>query len=115
MIATASVFAGALAVMAAGTAAPSLSGMAIAEQGNGRGAPACASCHGAHFEGQPMIKAPALAGRPADFIVARLDHYAGPDGKNATMKMVATALSAADRRAVASYLAHLPPAPTTPH
>ena len=110
MIGVFSSCAGALSLLAAAAAPPSLSGQAIAHNGNGRDAPACESCHGAHLQGQPAIKAPALAGRPADFILARLAHYASPQGHNATMKGVALALAPAERQAVAAYISHLPKA-----
>jgi cytochrome c553 len=101
-------YAGALALLASAAAPPGLSGLAIVQNGNGRGAPACGSCHGAHLEGAPAIKAPALAGRPAAYIVARLAHYASPAGHNAMMKGVATSLAPAERQAVAAYIARLP-------
>jgi cytochrome c553 len=50
----------------------SLTGPEIAHHGNGDGAPACTSCHGEHFQGQPGLEAPALAGLPAPFILSRL-------------------------------------------
>ncbi|HEX4181904.1 MAG TPA: c-type cytochrome [Caulobacteraceae bacterium] len=98
-------------VMAAGAAAAAPSGKSIAEHGSAHGAPACSSCHGLHYEGNPGMKAPALAGLSAKFIVARLDHYAGPTGHNAAMRAVATALDAPERRAVAAYLSSLPSPP----
>lgn len=98
--------AGALLLLA--PTAPSVAGQAIAEHGSAHGAPACQSCHGLHYQGQPAMMAPALAGKPAGYIVARLAHYAGPDGHNALMKQVATALTPAERQAVADYLSHLP-------
>ena len=85
----------------------SLTGTEIAHDGNGDGAPACTSCHGEHFQGQPSLKAPALAGRPAAFILSRLAHYAGPDGHNPFMRQVATALRPEEREAVADYLSSL--------
>ena len=48
----------AFALMATG-AAPN--GGAIAHNGNGHGAFACTTCHGASFEGNAVIRAPALA------------------------------------------------------
>jgi hypothetical protein len=42
----------------------SLTGTEIAHHGNGDGAPACTSCHGEHFQGEPTLKAPPLVGRP---------------------------------------------------
>jgi cytochrome c553 len=83
-------------------------GRVIADNGNGHGAVACTTCHGQHFEGNPAMHAPALAGLSAATILARLAHYAGPTGHNAMMRQVATALSPAERRAVATYLAGLP-------
>ena len=84
-----------------------LTGVEIAHHGNGDGAPACTTCHGEHFQGEPTLKAPALAGRPAAFILSRLAHYAGPDGHNPLMRLVATALHPAEREAVADYLSSL--------
>jgi cytochrome c553 len=86
----------------------SLTGTEIAHHGNGDGAPACTSCHGEHFQGEPTLKAPALAGLPAAFILSRLAHYAGPDGHNPLMRQVATSLSPEEREAVADYLSSLP-------
>ena len=88
----------------------SLNGQQIAHQGNGDGAPACMTCHGEQFQGDAALKAPALAGLPSAFILSRLAHYAGPDGHNASMRQVATALSLGEREAVAAYLSSLPAA-----
>jgi cytochrome c553 len=89
-------------------AAPSPQGMDIVEHGSANGAPACLSCHGAKLEGNLALKAPALAGLPAATVLARLAHYAGPDGHNVTMRAVATALDQSERTAVANYIASLP-------
>lgn len=59
----------------------------------------------------PALKAPALAGLAKPYILARLAHYASPAGKNPSMKAIATALTPADRAAVAAYLSSLPKAP----
>jgi cytochrome c553 len=83
-------------------------GRVIAHDGNGHGATACTACHGQDFQGNAAIGAPALVGLSAATILARLAHYAGPDGHNAMMREVATALSPAERRVVATYLASLP-------
>jgi cytochrome c553 len=83
-------------------------GSVIAHNGNGHGALACTTCHGQNFEGSLAIHAPKLAGLPAATILARLAHYAGPTGHNAAMRQVASALSPAERRAVANYLGGLP-------
>jgi cytochrome c553 len=83
------------------------SGQMIAEHGNGHGAPPCTTCHGEHFEGNPSLKAPRIAGLSANEILARLRHYAGPTGHNPQMRQVATSLSPDERKAVATYLSSL--------
>jgi cytochrome c553 len=83
------------------------SGQMIAEQGNGHGAPPCSTCHGEHFEGNPSLKAPRIAGLSANEILARLRHYASPAGHNLQMRQVATSLSPNERKAVATYLGGL--------
>jgi cytochrome c553 len=98
----------ALALMTTAAASPNLQGETIAQHGNDRGAPACTVCHGPHFSGNTALGAPALAGLPSAFILARLAHYAGPDGHNPSMRLVATSLDTAERQAVADYLSGLP-------
>jgi cytochrome c553 len=83
-------------------------GRVIAHDGNGHGATACIACHGQNLQGNPALGAPALAGLPTATVLARLAHYASPDGHNAMMRQVATALSPAERQVVAAYLASLP-------
>jgi cytochrome c553 len=83
-------------------------GRTMVEQGSPGGAPACTACHGAGLQGNLAAKVPAIAGRPADFIFARLVHYASPEGHNASMRQVAAALSPGERRAVANYVSKLP-------
>ena len=107
MIAGASL-ASALALLAHGAVSPTVAGQAIAQNGNGHGAGPCEACHGAHLEGNPGIKAPPLAGKPAAYILQRLAHYASPQGHNASMKMVATSLTPTERQAVAAYISRLP-------
>lgn len=80
----------------------SLNGPQIAHQGYGDGAPTCTTRHGGQFQGDAALKAPALAGLSRAFILSRLAHYAGPDGHNASMRQVATALSLGERGAVAA-------------
>jgi cytochrome c553 len=95
----------------AALAGPAPEGHHIVDQGSSAGAPPCVSCHGAQLQGNDAIKAPALAGKTEAYIVARLDHYASPEGHNAMMKQVAGALSNAERQAVAGYIAGLPRSP----
>lgn len=69
---------------------------------------ACASCHGEGLTGQDRF--PRLAGQGYDYLARQLDGFAegtriDPTG---TMKTVAGAMPAADRKAVAAYLAAMP-------
>ncbi|MDB5480526.1 MAG: cytochrome c [Caulobacteraceae bacterium] len=89
-------------------AAPPPDGKRIAEQGNGRGAAACSSCHGPTYQGNSGLKAPPIAGLSAGYIETRLKHYASPAGHNALMRQVATSLSPAEAQAVAIFLAKQP-------
>jgi cytochrome c553 len=95
-------------------ASPAPDGRAIVEQGSVGGAAPCSSCHGANLGGNAAIHAPAIAGLPAATIVGRLDHYASPQGHNALMKQVATALTPPERVAVAGYISRLPKAENGP-
>ncbi len=95
-------------------ASPAPDGRAIVEHGSAGGAPPCSSCHGANLGGNPAIHAPAIAGLPAATIVGRLDHYASPEGHNALMKQVATALTHPEREAAAGYISKLPKVATGP-
>jgi cytochrome c553 len=90
-------------------------GLQIARTGNGHGASACITCHGKQLEGDAALNTPALAGLPAEFILSRLAHYSSPQGHNAMMRQVATALSSEERHAVATYLAGLTPISGPPH
>lgn len=104
-----------LALLAAGAASPAEVGKAIAEHGNGHGAPPCSACHGPRYAGSTQIKVPPLAGLPEAYLLSRLAHYAGPDGHNTAMRQVAGALSPSERAAVAAYLSALPAAGSGPH
>src|ERR1700739_3528161 len=104
MFRTTAPLAGALALMAAGSAFAASRGETIATLGTAGGVSPCASCHGENYQGNAALKSPALAGLSKDYTLARLAHYASPAGKNPSMKMVATALTPADRAAVAAYL-----------
>ena len=93
---------------AAQAAPPPASAATIVVQGNGRGAPACISCHGLQMLGNPVGGIPRLAGLSADYIQAQLDALASGARKNAIMLPVASSLSAAERHAVAEYMSKLP-------
>jgi cytochrome c553 len=99
-------FAGALRAQAAPAAVP---GATIVQRGNGRGAPACVSCHGAQLQGLAAMLTPRLAGQSAAYLAAQLDAFANGTRKNATMQPVAAALSPAEREALGKYLAGLSP------
>lgn len=77
---------------------------------NGVGtAPACAACHGQNGEGQPDAGFPRLAGLSPVYIEHQLESFANDTRKNDVMKPIATALTDADRKTVAAYLAGLTP------
>jgi cytochrome c553 len=80
----------------------------IARQGNDRGAPACVSCHGPDLLGNPALESPRLAGLSAPYLETQLDAFANGTRKNTIMLPVATALSPAERHALAAYLSSLP-------
>lgn len=71
------------------------------------GVPACASCHGADGRGGPQV--PRLAGQHPEYVVRQLATFAArattPD--NASMHLIATRLTDAERQAVAAYVAGL--------
>ncbi len=93
---------------AAQAAPPPPSAATIVTQGNGRGAPACISCHGLQMLGNAVGGIPRLAGLSADYVQAQLDALASGARKNAIMLPVASSLSAAERHALAAYLSTLP-------
>lgn len=83
------------------------SGSDIAQSGNGRGAPACSSCHGGLGQGQPQAGSPRLARLNAGYLVHELESFADGSRKSDIMMPVARALSVEDRQAVAAYYANL--------
>ncbi|KWR75057.1 c-type cytochrome [Cupriavidus sp. IDO] len=69
----------------------------------------CAACHGSGLTGHDTF--PRLAGQGYDYLLAQFDAFAAgkrsePSGM---MKAIATAASAEDRKAMATYLASLAP------
>ena len=82
-------------------------GAAIAQQGAGS-AVACQSCHGVAGEGIAAAGFPRLAGMGASYLQRQLEAFAEGTRSNAVMMPIAKALSAADRKAVASYYAAMP-------
>ncbi len=116
-------FAGIAAAAAMAVAAGAQSGVqtpdaaTIVHQGNGRGAPACITCHGPKLLGNPVGGFPRLAGLAAPYILTQLDAFASGARKTPVMLPIATALSPAERQALAAYLSRLPvagPMPAAP-
>ncbi|MFU5460595.1 c-type cytochrome [Pseudomonas aeruginosa] len=67
----------------------------------------CVACHGEKLQGQGQF--PRLAGQGYEYLVAQLDAFASGHRSEPTgaMKAMAAALSADERKAVATYLASL--------
>ncbi len=92
------------------TAAPL--GKAIAQQGNGKGAPGCISCHGDKGQGNAAAGYPYLAGQPKEYLVNQLKAFTDKTRTSPVMQPFAGALSAEEMEAVADYFSQLPlPAP----
>ena len=79
-----------------------------------RNVPACFSCHGpSGFGVSPEF--PALAAQHASYTASQLAAWVGGYRNNSSLDLmgrISRALSDSDRRAVADYLASLPPVPT---
>lgn len=75
----------------------------IAQSGNARGAPACASCHGARGEGLPGSGFPHLAGLDGDYLLNQLNAFASKQRAHPMMTPIAQTLTAEERRALAQY------------
>lgn len=87
---------------------------AIASQGNGRGATACAACHGADGGGLAAAGFPRLAGLNVAYLRRRLDDIASSARGAAVMKPIAASLSEAEREALAAYYGKMMPAAAVP-
>lgn len=79
----------------------------IARQGNGKGALACATCHGADGGGQAAAGFPRLAGLDAGYLERQLDSYAHGTRTGPVMAPMANALSQDERHALAEYYCRL--------
>lgn len=80
----------------------------IAQAGNGHGAAPCMACHGTHGGGNDVAGYPRLAGLPAAYLRKQLDDYASGNRRNAVMQPNASALSPAEREAMARYYSAMP-------
>jgi cytochrome c553 len=83
-------------------------GAQIAAKGAGSAA-ACASCHGAHGEGNAASGFPRIAGQSYAYLLHQLDSYAGGARQNPVMAPIAKALAEAQREQAAAYYASLSP------
>lgn len=90
-----------------GVMADTPDGATIAHQGNGHGVAPCMACHGADGGGQSAAGFPRLAGLPQAYLRKQLDDFAHGSRNNATMQPVASALSDAERDALAQYYSKL--------
>ncbi len=82
-------------------------GAAIALNGNGQGAPACFTCHGAPGEGPPANGFPRLTGLSAGYLQTQLNAFANGQRQNAMMTPIAQTLSEKERVEVARYFSGL--------
>ncbi len=89
-------------------------GARIAALGNGRGAPACASCHAFDGSGDPSGAFPRLSGQPAHYMGYALATFAEGTRRNSVMTPIAKSLSAEERGDVSAYYASVA-APVPPH
>ena len=84
-------------------------GLDVVMHGSKNGAPACSSCHGQTGAGQPAAGIPRVAGLNARYIVRQLESFSGSARANSVMSPIASALSAAEREAVAKYFSEQAP------
>lgn len=96
-----------IAVLITGASAPVALGADDAEALQRYGRHLSRECTGCHRPNMPDSAIPALAGRPADEIVALLEEYREGRKKNPVMVSVARSLDAGHTAAVAAYFASL--------
>ena len=73
----------------------------------GRELPACMSCHGPTGAGNPAARYPALNGQHADYTVTQLKAFKSEqraNDDNSVMRSIASKMTNADIKAVASYI-----------
>ena len=97
-----------LAVAVGVAAAADNGGRLITRQGNGNGAPPCASCHGPSGMGNAAAGYPRLAGLNAAYLVRQLNDYDNGTRNHPVKSAIASRLSPAEREALARYYAGLP-------
>jgi cytochrome c553 len=85
-------------------------GAQIVDQGNTRGAIACARCHGYDGASDGSGAFPALSGQSAFYLAHQLQHYASGQRQNAIMESIAKGLSEEEINSVSQYYANaIPP------
>lgn len=92
-------------LLACATPAAAVDPATLAARGSA-GIPPCSGCHGANGAGQLMF--PRLAGLNAAYMAKQLADFSSGTRVNAAMQPIASALSAADRQAMADYYAAMP-------
>ena len=80
----------------------------IVKQGNGKGAAPCMACHGVDGGGMEVTGYPRLAGLDAAYLQRQLDDFANGTRANPVMQPNASALSEAERAALAKYYSAMP-------
>ncbi|MGR6034953.1 MAG: c-type cytochrome [Candidatus Nitrosoglobus sp.] len=80
----------------------------IATHGNDKGAAPCVNCHGVDGTAQTATGIPQLAGLNAAYLLKQLNDFASGARSNSVMAPIATALSAGERQALATYYSQLP-------
>lgn len=83
-------------------------GATLANQGNGRGAMPCVTCHGVDGNGQEAAGFPRLAGLNAVYLRHQLDSYAENTRSHPIMTPIASALNEVERQVLADYYSTLP-------
>lgn len=68
------------------------------------GIPACLACHGPDGAGNGPMAIPALAGQHADYLVSQLQAFASGARTSTMMDSIASRLTPAQMKAVASYI-----------
>ncbi|MDE2235589.1 MAG: cytochrome c4 [Gammaproteobacteria bacterium] len=76
--------------------------------------PACLACHGPDGAGNGPMKIPALAGQHAEYVVSQLQAFANGTRTSQMMNPIASRLTPAQMRAVASYVQGLHTTPIQP-
>lgn len=85
--------------------ADNTAGKVIIMQGNGKGAIACVSCHGADGAGDATANFPRLAGLNEVYVAKQIADYKSGARKNPIMQPIAAALTAKEAADVGAYYA----------